>query len=193
VPRGPVGEVLLSAPCDVAVLIERGATASLHEPPAPPVERDEGVATIDADRAVVVPFGGAEHDWAALELGAWIASSYGAPLRLLGAAADDQGRRDASRLLANASLVLQQLAGIPAEPLLVEPGREGVLAAAAHAGLLVIGLSERWREEGLGPVRSQIARTAPVSTLFVRRGSRQGALAPRDSLTRFTWSSVGPI
>jgi len=39
---------------------------------------------------------------------------------------------------------------------------------------------------------SQIARTAPVSTLFVRRGSRQGALAPRDGLTRFTWSSVGP-
>jgi nucleotide-binding universal stress UspA family protein len=141
---------------------------------------------------VLVPFGGAEHDWAALELGAWIASSYGAPLRLLGAAGDDQGRRDASRLLGNASLVLQQLAGIPAEPLLVEPGRAGIVRAAENAGLLVVGLSERWREEGLGPVRSQIARTAPVSTLFVRRGSRQGALAPRDGLTRFTWSSVGP-
>jgi Kef-type K+ transport system membrane component KefB len=176
VPRGPVGEVLLRAPCDVAVL----------------VEREEGVSTIDPHRAVLVPFGGAEHDWAALELGAWIASSYGAPLRLLGAAGDDQGRRDASRLLGNASLVLQQLAGIPAEPLLVEPGRAGIVRAAENAGLLVVGLSERWREEGLGPVRSQIARTAPVSTLFVRRGSRQGALAPRDGLTRFTWSSVGP-
>jgi Kef-type K+ transport system membrane component KefB len=176
VPRGPVGEVLLRAPCDVAVL----------------VEREEGVTTIDQHRAVLVPFGGAEHDWAALELGAWIASSYGAPLRLLGAAGDDQGRRDASRLLGNASLVLQQLAGIPAEPLLVEPGREGIVRAAEDAGLLIVGLSERWREEGLGPVRSQIARTAPVSTLFVRRGSRQGALAPRDGLTRFTWSSSGP-
>ena len=141
---------------------------------------------------MLVPFGGAEHDWAALELGAWIASSYGAPLRLLGAAAGEEGRRDASRLLGNASLVLQQLAGIPAEPLLIEPGREGVLRAAEAAGLLVVGLSERWREEGLGPVRSQIARAAPAPTLFVRRGSRQGALAPRDSLTRFTWSSVGP-
>jgi hypothetical protein len=147
---------------------------------------------VDPDHPVLVPFGGAEHDWAALELGAWIASSSSAPLRLLGAAADDDGRRDASRLLANASLVLQRLAGIAAEPLLIEPGREGVLHAADGAGLLVIGLSERWRDEGLGPMRSQIARTAPAPTLFVRRGSRQSALAPRDSLTRFTWSSVGP-
>ena len=176
VPRGPVGEVLLRAPCDVAVL----------------VEREGGAITIDPDHAVLVPFGGAEHDWAALELGAWIASSYRASLRLLGAAGDDQGQRDASRLLGNASLVLQQLAGIPAEPLLIEPGREGVVRAAEGAGLLVIGLSERWRDEGLGPVRSQIARTASAPTLFVRRGSRQGALAPRDDLTRFTWSSVGP-
>jgi len=176
VPRGPVGEVLLRAPCDVAVL----------------VEREGGAITIDPDHAVLVPFGGAEHDWAALELAAWIASSYRASLRLLGAAGDDQGQRDASRLLGNASLVLQQLAGIPAEPLLIEPGREGVVRAAEGAGLLVIGLSERWRDEGLGPVRSQIARTASAPTLFVRRGSRQGALAPRDDLTRFTWSSVGP-
>jgi Kef-type K+ transport system membrane component KefB len=176
VPRGPVGEVLLRAPCDVAVL----------------VEREGGAIAIDPNHAVLVPFGGAEHDWAALELGAWIASSYGASLRLLGAAGDDQGQRDASRLLGNASLVLQQLAGIPAEPLLIEPGREGVVRAAEGAGLLIIGLSERWRDEGLGPVRSQIARTAPAPTLFVRRGSRQGALAPRDDLTRFTWSSVGP-
>ena len=110
---------------------------------------------------MLVPFGGADHDWAALELGAWVASSYGAPLRLLGAAGDDAGRRDASRLLGNASLVLQQLAGVAAEPLLIEPGREGVLRAAEGAGLLVIGLSERWRDEGLGPTRAEIARSAP--------------------------------
>jgi Kef-type K+ transport system membrane component KefB len=176
VPRGPVGEVLLWAPCDVAVLVEREA----------------GAPAVDPDHPVLVPFGGAEHDWAALELGAWIASSSRVPLRLLGATADDRGRRDASRLLANASLVLQRLAGIAAEPLLIEPGRQGVLRAAEGAGLLVIGLSERWREEGLGPVRAQIARAAAAPTLFVRRGSRQSALAPRDSLTRFTWSSVGP-
>jgi nucleotide-binding universal stress UspA family protein len=146
------------------------------------VEREK-VPSIDPERPVVVPFGGAEHDWAALELGAWIASEREAPLRLLGTA-------DASRLLGNASLVVQQLAGLAAEPVLVEPGREGVLRAAEDAGLLVLGLSERWRSEGLGPVRSAIARAAPAPTLFVRRGSRPGALAPRDRQTRFAWSRV---
>ncbi len=176
VPRGPVGTVLLHAPCDVAVLVEREA----------------GTLAVGPDRPVLVPFGGAEHDCAALELGAWIAGALGAPLRLLGAAADlAEGQRDASRLLGNASLVLQQLAGIAAEPVLVEPGREGVLRAAAGAGLLVVGLSERWRAEGLGPTRSRIARAAPAPTLFVRRGTRRGALAPRDDLTRFTWSTAG--
>jgi len=177
VPRGSVGTVLLRAPCDVAVL----------------VDREHRAFEIGPDHAVLVPFGGAEHDWAALELGAWIASAQGAPVRLLGAASDlAEGRRDASRLLGNASLVLQQLAGIAAEPLLIEPGRAGVVRAAEGAGLLVVGLSERWRDEGLGPVRSEIARTAPAPTLFVRRGVRPGALAPRADLTRFAWSEAGP-
>jgi Kef-type K+ transport system membrane component KefB len=177
VPRGPVGDVLQRAPCDVGVL----------------VEREPQVLELGPGRAVLVPFGGAAHDWAALELGAWLASAKGAPLRLLGAERDlEHGRRDASRLLGDTSLVLQRLVGVPAEPLLVQPGREGVIRAAEGAGLLVVGLSERWREEGLGPVRAEIARAAPAPTLFVRRGARQGALAPREDLTHFTWSSAGP-
>ncbi len=132
IPGGEVGHVLEHAPCDVAVLVDR-----------------EGVPTIDAEHPVVVPFGGGEHDWAAVELGAWIAASQGAKLKLLGAAADgEDGSRDASRLLANTSLVLQQLAGITAEPVLVTPGSE-VIDAARGAGLLVVGLSDRWRDEGL--------------------------------------------
>ena len=55
----------------------------------------------------------------------------------------------------------------------------------------MIGLSDRWREEGLGPTRSEIARTAPAPVLFVRRGTRPGALAPREDVTRFTWSRAG--
>jgi K+:H+ antiporter len=185
VPRGAVGGMLLHAPCDVAVLVERD-----HDGPGP-----------GPGRPVVVPFGGAEHDWAALELGAWLAGATGAPLRLLGAAGSrdshsngDGGTaegRDASRLLGNASLVLQQLAGVTAEPVLIEPGRQGVLDAAAGAGLLVVGLSERWREEGLGPFRAELARAAAAPTLFVRRGTRTGALAPREDQTRFTWSIAG--
>jgi Kef-type K+ transport system membrane component KefB len=178
VPRGAVGTVLAKAPCDVAVL----------------VERDKSSPDIGPDFPVLVPFGGAEHDWAALELAAWIATSHDARLVLLGAAADlEEGRRDASRLLADASLVVQQLTGIVAEPLLADPGREGIIRAAEGAGVLVIGLSERWREEGLGPVRSTIARQAPSPTLFVRRGERAGALAPREDVTRFSWSMVAPM
>jgi Kef-type K+ transport system membrane component KefB len=180
VPRGDVGEVLEKASCDVAVLVER-----------------EGIPTIDAGHPVYVPFGGADHDWAALELAAWIASVREAPLKLLGASRDGSDgttggeHRDASRLIANASLVVQQLAGIPAEPVLVEPGPQ-VVEAARDAGLLVVGVSERWREEGLGPVRSAIAKSAAAPTLFVRRGERAGALAPKDNMTRFRWSSAGP-
>jgi Kef-type K+ transport system membrane component KefB len=177
VPGGAVGPLLTDAPSDVAVL----------------VNRDGAALELGPTRPVVVPFSGAEHDWAALELGAWIASVQKVPLRLLGAAASAaDGTRDASRLLANASLVVQQFAGIPAEPVLAEPGREGVLRAAAGAGLLVVGVSDRWRQEGLGPVRSEIAKAAPMATLFVRRGQRPGALAPVGSATRFAWSGLAP-
>ena len=58
-----------------------------------------------------------------------------------------------------------------------------IVEAARGAGLLVIGLSERWRQEGLGTTRSEIARAAPAPILFVRRGARTGALAPRDDVT----------
>ena len=173
VPAGEIGAALEHAPCDVGVLVE-GA----------------GLPKIDAQDPVVVPFGGAEHDWAALELGSWIAAARGAPLKLLGASGENGEGRDASRLLANASLVVQQLAGIAAEPVLTRPGPE-VIRASEGAGLLVVGLSERWREEGLGPVRAEIVKAAPAPILLVRRGTRPGALAPRDDMTRFRWSRAG--
>jgi Kef-type K+ transport system membrane component KefB len=173
VPRGAVGQVLAQAPCDVAVL----------------VERQEG-PTIDADHPVMVPFGGGDHDWAALELAAWIASSTDAPLKLIGAG---NGEGDASRVLDSASLVVRQLAWIETEPVLVNLSNGGIVAATEGAGLLVVGLSDRWKSEGLGPVRAAIAKAAPAPILFVRRGARPGALAPRTGdVTKFAWSRVGP-
>jgi Kef-type K+ transport system membrane component KefB len=175
VPRGDVGQVLNEAECDVAVLVAREGD---------PVLPTEG-------RGVLVPFGGAEHDWAALELGAWLASRTGAPLRMLGAAGEGDEPSRVTRLLGDASLLVQQYAGISAEPVVAKPGREGIVEAASSAGLLVIGLSDRWKQEGLGPTRSEIAKAAPAPTIFVRRGLRPGALAPRGNETRFTWSSPG--
>ena len=140
---------------------------------------------------ILVPFGGAEHDWSALELGAWIASATGAPLQLLGAAGESEEGKSVTRLLADAGLLVQQYAGITAEPVMAEPGREGIVGAASGSGLLVVGLSDRWKQEGLGPTRSEIAKAAPAPVVFVRRGLRPGALAPRGDVTRFTWSSPG--
>jgi DNA-binding SARP family transcriptional activator len=164
-----IAELLTRAPCDVAVMVATGGAPR----PGP----------------VVVPFGAAEHDWAALELGAWFTRATGTTLQLIGAAAAaSENGRDASRLLADASLIVQRTAGVPAEPLLATPGREGVLALAAGAGLLVVGLPEAWRTEGLGPIRTELAATPPAPTVFVRRGLRPGGLAPTDARTRFTWS-----
>jgi DNA-binding SARP family transcriptional activator len=158
---------------------------------------DVGVLTVgvtSSEGPVVTPFGGVEHDWSAIEVAAWLAGSLGTTLRLLGTEADPAlGRRDASRLLARASLLVQQVVGIVTEPVLVPAGEEGVLDAAQDARLLVIGLSERWRSEGIGSVRSAVAARALAPTLFVRRGLRPGGVAPHHTLTRFTWTVASPV
>jgi len=160
--------VLEETPCDVALLVPRDST-----PEGP----------------VLVPFGGAEHDWAAVELGAWLARAAGTSLRLAGAAAvPEHGKRDASRLLSHGALAVQRVLGISAEPLLTPPGEEGMLDASRDAGLLVVGLSTRWHHEGLGQARLRLAREAVPPTLLVRRGLRPGGLAPPAALTSFTWS-----
>jgi DNA-binding SARP family transcriptional activator len=138
---------------------------------------------------VVTPFGGIDHDWSAIELAALLAKAVGTTLRLLGTEADPAGgRRDASRLLARASLLVQQVIGIVTEPMLVPAGEQGVVEAAHDARLLVVGLSERWRTEGIGPVRAAVATAAAAPTLFARRGARATGLGPSHTLTRFSWT-----
>jgi hypothetical protein len=102
-----------------------------------------------------------------------------------------RGRRDASRLLASASLAIQRGLGLPADTRLVGDGPEGVLAAAAGAAAIVVGLSERWSREDLGKARLRLVREAPCPVLVVRRGVRPSGLAPPEALTRFTWSGAG--
>jgi hypothetical protein len=77
---------------------------------------------------------------------------------------------------------------VESQPLLVAPGSDGLLAAADDAGLVVVGLSDRWRQDGLGPVRLALAERARPPVLLVRRGLRPGGLPPSASRTRFTWS-----
>jgi DNA-binding SARP family transcriptional activator len=149
-----------------------------------------GAGVWRAGAAVLVPFGGATHDWAAVELGAWLAHNASAPLRLAGATTG-AGGRDASRLLASASLAVQRAFGVSAEPLLVEPDAGALVAAAQAAGIVVAGLTERWRREGLGRVRTALATRGAGPTVLVRHGVRPGGLAPRASDTHFTWTLAG--
>ena len=94
-------------------------------------------------------------------------------------------------MLADAGLLVQQATGIATEPLVVAGGRDGIVDAATGAGLLVLGLSERWRREGLGTTRSAIANAAPAPVLFVKRGTRPGLFAPKENVTQFRWSMAG--
>jgi hypothetical protein len=181
--------VLLDAPSSLeAERVPDDLAAILERSPAD-VAVVAGRTTNRAGAGVFVPFGGGEHDWAALELGAWIASATSVPLRLVGVKADPRlGRRDASRLLADASLAVQRVTGVETEPLLAEPTEEGLLEAVAPASIVVSGLSPRWRQEGIGDARRALVRHARAPTLLVHRGPRPGGLAPRESRTRFTWS-----
>jgi DNA-binding SARP family transcriptional activator len=167
---GALAPVLDRAPCDVGVLFGHGT-----------------LADFPSGRPVLVPFGGAEHEWAAVEVGAWLARVAGVALRLAGTASGD-GHRDASRLLATASLVVQNTAGVAAEPHLVEPGPDGIISASRDTCMVVIGLSDRWREDGLGETRQAVATGADTPVLVVRGGVRPSGLAPRESMTRYTWS-----
>jgi DNA-binding SARP family transcriptional activator len=161
--RAGLVATLARVPCDLAVLSAPVSDGPLLQP-----------------GPVTVPFGAGDHDWAALELGARLARALGE--RLLVAAAEGD---DASRVVAYASLAMQRLVGIEAEPLLVPGGREGVLAAAERGSLLVVGLSDRWTQEGIGPLRAGIAAESAVPTLLVRasfdrqRPSRYGDVSPR--------------
>ena len=70
--------ILEGSPADVAVLVRTPSKLG----------RDDGIC---------VPFGGGEHDWAALELGAWLSSATGTPLRLVGTRAEESTPRSARR------------------------------------------------------------------------------------------------
>jgi DNA-binding SARP family transcriptional activator len=173
-PPGIEGE---QVPADLATLFERS--------PA-----DVGVVVGDprGDGDVFVPFGGGEHDWAALELGALLAAASRKPLTLVGTRANPRtGRRDASRLLAHAGLAAQRIAGVETRPMLADASAQGLGEVLVGAGAVVAGVSESWRRSGVGEARQALLR-AGVCVVLVHRGPRPGLLAPRDDLTRFTWT-----
>ena len=122
--------LLEGAPCDVALHVEGS------EP---------------GDGPVMVPFGAATHDWAALELAAWLARGTASILQVIGATSDDPEVRDASRLLADASLIVQRATGVVAEPCPVSRPGAPIAEVRTHRGprrRAGRGLARAWARTG---------------------------------------------
>lgn len=185
-----VGLVLVDAPPGLdEEHLPDDLTVTLERSPADVGLLAGSAAKFGDGAAVLVPFGGGDHDWAALEVAAWLCSATGARLKLAGTKTDPGGRRrDASRSLADASLAIQRVVHVDAEPLLIEPRDEALADASQHSAMVVIGISPRWRQEGIGSVRRALLDAARAPTLIVHRGPRPSGLAPPESRTRFTWS-----
>jgi hypothetical protein len=148
--------VLERAPCDVAVLVGGGELAT---------------------GPLVAPFGGAEHDWSAIEVAAWLARSLGTTLRLLGTEAIPAvDRRDASRLLSRASMLVQQVVGIVTEPVLIRPGDEGVVRRRATPAC-----SSSACPTGGEPKASATCGSASQGASRHRRSSCDAASGPAES------------
>ena len=160
--------LLTHAPCDVGVVV--------------------GHAGEPGD--VFVAFSGGEHDWAAVELGAWFARSSGSRLLLAGASVGPEGR-DASRLLASASMAVQRGLGVDAEPALVPPSPPHSSRRRRAPASLASGSPTAGAATGSGATRNALATRAEGPTILARRGVRPGALAPRRAETRYTWTIAG--
>ena len=130
---------------------------------------------------VLVPFGGGGRS------GRRSSSAPGSPARTTcrcacSASPRPTAARDASRMLASASLALQRFAGTAAETALVAPGADGILAERGSA--IVASLPRG----ALDATRLTLAERAPVPVLLVHGGLHPGGLAPDRTLTRFSWS-----
>ena len=134
-----------------------------------------------ADGPVLVPFGGGREEWAAIEVGAWLARAHGLPLHLLGREAGRAGR-DASRLLASASLALQRFAGTIAEPVVVPAGAQGILSRPGSVVVAALPAGE------LDQTRRRLVELTTLPLLLVSAGPRPSGLAPDRTLTRYSWS-----
>ena len=175
VPRGDVGEVLREAPCDVGVLVAK------EDEDVVPGAR---LARCGAVRGRRARLGGARAGRVdrlrqrALRSSCW--ARRGRPR---------SARRSRACSATPACSCSSTRASTRADGRRARPRRSGRGGAGGRPARG--GLSERWRDEGLGPTRSEIAKAAPAPVLFVRRGMRPGALAPREDVTRFGWSVAG--
>ena len=147
---------------------------------------------------IAVPFAGGDHDWAAAELGAWLAAGASAKLLLIGAEkAVTMPAMPAGCWLRRPSPSSSSWASTSSRCLRTRD-RKDSWRPLRTAGIAVVGLSPRWRREGLGESRRALLQ-AVSPTLLVHRGARPGGLAPREQLhplhvdDRRGWPSAAPV
>jgi hypothetical protein len=85
-------------------------------------------------------------------------------------------------VLASASLALQRFAETAAEPALVQPGADGILAERGSVVVVSLPPGE------LDATRAALVERTRVPLLLVHGGLRPSGLAPDRTLTRFSWS-----
>ena len=70
---------------------------------------------------------------------------------------------------------VQRLVEVDATPVLAEPGPAALLEAVADGAVVAVGVSPRWRAEGIGAARRALVRDARPPVLLVHRGLRPAA------------------
>ena len=172
-------------PDELAGLLERSAAdVGLLAGPAPDWTRGEGV---------FVPFGGGVHDWAALELAAWLAAAADLPLRLVGTKADASlGRRMRAgcspmrRSRSSASSASPPSRCWPSRPTPRSSQLSSRRPSSCSASHRDGGWTASVRPGGYSCAMAARRRCSCTA------GRVPGGLAPRESSTRFTWSIQQP-
>jgi Kef-type K+ transport system membrane component KefB len=156
--RALVFRTFAAAPCDVAVFADRTA---------------RGLALSDT-RPVLAMLSGQEHDLAACEVAARLATSLGTNLRLGGPLRDGGRFPDFDRHLAECAAALGRWEGlsIQAAPLR-EPVQEAFAEESAKAAACVMVVGDDWRVKGVfGDPTALLAETAACPILVVCARSR---------------------
>jgi len=77
--------------------------------------------------------------------------------------------------------------------MLVDPDPQALVAAAEGAGIVVVGLTDRWRHEGLGRARTALATLAAGLARLLRRGLWPRRLLAAGMLIVGLWSIAARV
>ena len=152
---GTVGQVMRSAPGDVATVVD----------PA------NGGFPLGRRSHIVVPYGGGFHEDGAVDIALRLARTSGAHVHLAGPAGEEL---QLERLAGRASKAYEDT-GVWTESVSVGASPEQELVdRAGDADLVVLGVGDRWSAEdrSLGGLRHAVAARANAPTLIVRRGGK---------------------